>query len=485
MTKTNATDLRAEVEEPTELERIAGWLDHRTGLGGFARTALRKVFPDHWSFLLGELALFCFVLLVLTGTFLTFFYVPSSAPVTYGGSYAPLAGSDVSAAYDSVLRLSFDVRAGLLMRQIHHWTALIFVGSIVVHLSRIFFTGAFRRPREINWLIGIGLLTFAIGEGFTGYSLPDDLLSGTGLRIAYSVLLSIPFLGPNFAFLAFGGAFPGPAVLSRLFVLHIMFLPALLIGGISAHLFLVWVQKHTQYRRPGATESNVIGQSFWLNQVLRSLGLFLLICAVATLIGGLVQINPVWLYGPFIPSQASSPAQPDWYMGWLEGALRIGPSFEPTILGVTIPSVFLPGIVVPGILFGAITLWPFLEAWRTHDHVDHHLLDIPADAPRRSATGVAMLTFLTVLTLAGGNDVLATTFNVRVEDITSAFRILAILAPIVAWLVTYRLLVGHGRIGAQPGESETEPPKPIRHGGGIALRRTPDGGFEDVDEALP
>jgi ubiquinol-cytochrome c reductase cytochrome b subunit len=297
--------------------------------------------------------------------------------------------------------------------------------------------------------------------------------------------LSIPFLGPNLAFLAFGGAFPGPAVLSRLFVLHIMLLPALLIGGISVHLLLVWVQKHTQYRRPGATESNVIGQSFWPNQVLRSLGLFLLVCAVASLIGGLVQINPVWLYGPFVPSQASSPAQPDWYMGWLEGSLRIGPSFEPTILGVTMPSVFLPGIVVPGVIFVAITLWPFLEAWRTHDHIDHHLLDMPADAPRRSATGVAMLTFLTVLTLAGGNDVLATTFNVRVEDITGVFRILAVLAPIVAWLVTYRLLVGHGRIGARPDDSGTEPSKPIRHRGGIALRRTAEGGFEDVDEALP
>jgi ubiquinol-cytochrome c reductase cytochrome b subunit len=457
---------------PTELERVVEWFDHRTGLAGFARTALRKVFPDHWSFLLGEVALFCFVLLVATGTFLTFFYVPSSAGVTYDGTYAPLAGSPVSAAYDSVLRLSFDVRAGLLMRQIHHWTALIFVGSIVVHLCRIFFTGAFRRPREINWLIGFGLLTFAVAEGFTGYSLPDDLLSGTGLRIAYSVLLSIPFLGPNLAFLAFDGPFPGPAVLSRLFVLHIMLLPALLVGGISVHLLIVWIQKHTQYRRPGATEGNVIGQRFWPNQVLRSLGLFFLTASIATLIGGLIQINPVWLYGPFVPYEATSPAQPDWYMGWLEGSLRIGPSVEPTILGVTIPSVFVPGIVVPGIMFGVIAIYPFLEAWRTRDRVDHHLLDMPWDAPRRSATGVAMLTLLTVLTLAGGNDVLATTFNVRVEDVTAVFRVLVVAAPIIAWFVTYRLLVARRDSGARsrPGRA------------GVAVRRSSDGGFDELPE---
>jgi ubiquinol-cytochrome c reductase cytochrome b subunit len=358
------------------------------------------------------------------------------------------------------------------MRQIHHWTALIFVGSIVVHLCRIFFTGAFRRPREINWLIGFGLLTFAVAEGFTGYSLPDDLLSGTGLRIAYSVLLSIPFLGPNLAFLAFDGPFPGPAVLSRLFVLHIMLLPALVVGGISVHLLIVWIQKHTQYRRPGATEANVIGQRFWPNQVLRSLGLFFLTASVATLIGGLIQINPVWLYGPFVPYEASSPAQPDWYMGWLEGSLRIGPSVEPTILGVTIPSVFVPGIVVPGILFGAIAIYPFLEAWRTRDRVDHHLLDMPWDAPRRSATGVAMLTLLTVLTLAGGNDVLATTFNVRVEDVTAVFRVLVVAAPIIAWFVTYRLLVARRDSGARsrPGRA------------GVAVRRSSDGGFDELPE---
>jgi len=250
-----------------------------------------------------------------------------------------------------------------------------------------------------------------------------------------------------------------------------MLLPALLIGGITAHLFLIWTQKHTQYRRPGATERNVIGQRFWPTQALRSTGLFLLTAAVTTLIGGLIQINPVWLYGPFVPSVASSPAQPDWYLGFLEGALRLGPSFEPTILGVTIPTVFVPGIVIPGILFGAIALWPFLEAWRTGDHAEHHILDMPWDAPRRSATGVAMLAVLAMLTIAGGNDVLAATFNVRVEDLTNVLRLLTVAVPILAWIVTYLLLVGRAKSGDR---SRTT-------GHGRVVRRTPDGGFEEVD----
>src|SRR3954467_14092441 len=195
-------------------------------MAGIARKAMRKVFPDHWSFLLGEIALFCFVILVATGTFLTFFFVPSAAPVTYSGSYAPLHGAEVSAAFDSVMRLSFEVRAGLLMRQVHHWAALIFLGAIAVHLTRIFFTGAFRRPREINWVIGSGLLLLALGEGITGYSLPADLLSGVGLRIIYSAAISIPFIGPWVGSLLFGGGFPSQDILGRLFVIHILLLPA-------------------------------------------------------------------------------------------------------------------------------------------------------------------------------------------------------------------------------------------------------------------
>ncbi len=416
-----------------------GWLDDRTGFSRIAYSSMRKVFPDHWSFLLGEIALFCFILLVATGTYLTFFYVPSGEQLHYAGPYTPLLGTEISAAYDSVLNISFEVRAGLIIRQVHHWSALIFVAVIVVHMGRIFFTAAYRKPRELNWLIGIGLLLFAIGEGFTGYSLPDDLLSGSGLRIAYSVLLSIPLVGPFLAFLAFGGEFPTEQIISRLFIIHVLLLPGLLIGGLVAHIGLVWIQKHTMYKTPGARESIVRGPSFWPVQVFRSTGLFLLTGAVVALLGGLVQINPVWTYGPYTPYVATVPAQPDWYMGWLEGALRLGPSFEPTIFGVTIPSLFLPAIGLPTLMLLLFVAWPFVEKHVRGDDEEHHLLEWPSEAPGRTAVGAAVLCVLVVLTLAGGNDVLAALTTVTLEDLNSIFRISLLVLPILVGLIVYRI----------------------------------------------
>jgi ubiquinol-cytochrome c reductase cytochrome b subunit len=276
-------------------DRIGTWLDDRLRLSRFARDALSKVFPDHWAFMFGEIALYSFVVLVLTGVFLSFFYEPSSTPTTYHGVYEPLRGLEMSNAYASTLRLSFEVRAGLVMRQTHHWAALVFIGAIVVHLCRVFFTGAFRRPREINWVIGVTLLLLALFNGFSGYSLPDDLLSGTGLRIMYSIVLSIPFVGPWIAFLLFGGEFPAEQILARLFVLHIFIVPVLLAGLLGAHLALIWHQKHTQFAEPGHTERNVVGSRLWPTYTLKSVGLFFLVAAVLAGLGGLVQINPVWL----------------------------------------------------------------------------------------------------------------------------------------------------------------------------------------------
>ena len=468
---TAATD-----DRPTELERLAVWVDSRTGLASIARSGLRKVFPDHWSFLLGEIALFCFVILVATGTFLTFFYVPSSAPVEYDGPYLPLHGREVSAAFDSVMAISLEVRAGLLMRQIHHWTALVFVAVIVLHLCRVFFTGAFRRPRELNWLVGFTLLILALGEGFTGYSLPDDLLSGTGARIAYSAVLSIPLVGPWLASLAFGGEFPTTALISRFFVVHVLFLPGLFVGGILVHLVFVVIHKHTQYRGGRARETNVIGRSFWPTQAFVSTGLFFMTAAFLALIGGLVQVNPIWAYGPFDAAVVSSPAQPDWYVGWLDGALRIFPPFEPTILGVTIPSPFIPGIVIPGILLTVVAIWPFIEARITGDDREHHLLDRAGDHPVRTATGVAILTLFGVLTLAGGNDVIAFYISSEIETLTNILRVVAIGLPLLAWVVTYRLCVARLRTRVATGGEPV-----IQRRGGTALRRTPEGGFEEVE----
>jgi ubiquinol-cytochrome c reductase cytochrome b subunit len=462
---------------PTELERVAMWFDRRTGIAGVARTGLRKVFPDHWSFLLGEVALFCFLILVATGTFLAFFYVPSAALVPYEGPYEPLAGTEVSAAFDSVMALSFEVKAGLLMRQIHHWTALVFVGVIVLHLCRVFFTGAFRRPRELNWIVGFTLLVLALAEGFTGYSLPDDLLSGTGARIAYSAALSIPFIGPWAASLVFGGEFPTEALISRFFVIHVMLLPGAFFGGILVHLAFIVLHKHTHYRGGPARENNVVGRSFWPSQVFLSTGLFFLTAAVVALLGGLFQVNPIWAYGPFEAAQVSSPAQPDWYVGWLDGAMRIFPPFEPTIFGITIPSAFIPGVVLPGILFTLVALWPFLEALFTRDDREHHVLDRFWEHPVRTATGVAILAIFGILTLAGGNDVIAFYFAAEIEALTNTFRLLTLVVPPLAFIVTYRVCRTLRDRGVEPA---VEVPRQAARGG-VALRRTASGGFEEVE----
>ena len=422
------------------VDDLARWMDDRLRLAQGSRSYLRKAFPAHWSYLVGEIALFSLVVLLFTGTFLALFYTPDTTPVIYDGPYAPLRGTEISAAYDSVLRLSFEVRAGLLMRQIHHWAALVFVAAIVVHMLRVFFTGAFRRPRELNWVIGVGLLLLAFGAGFTGYSLPDDLLSGTGLRIGYSALLSVPFVGPLLGFLLLGGEFPGVGILGRLHIAHVMLIPAGLLGLVGAHMAILVRQKHTQKPSPKATNTNVVGEPLFPNQTLTSLSLFAFTIAVLALLGGLFEINPVWLYGPYEPFQVFAPSQPDWYMGWLEGLLRLWPAWEFTIAGITIPAAFLPSVVVPGIIFGVVFAWPWIDAaFITKDHREHHIAQRPRDVPMRTAIGVAGLTLLGVIFVAGSNDVLASNTATGLQQITLMLRIAVFVLPVLAGLAAHRI----------------------------------------------
>ena len=431
------------------VRRTVRWFDDRLRASSFARHALSKVFPDHWSFMLGEIALYTFVLLVATGTFLTFFFTPSTAETVYRGSYAPLVGARMSEAYASVVRISFDVRAGLVMRQMHHWAALVFVAAIVVHMMRIFFTGAFRRPRELNWIIGLTLLLLAMFNGFTGYSLPDDLLSGTGLRIAYSVALSVPFLGTWFAFLVFGGEFPADEILRRLLVTHIMIVPGALAALIGAHLAIVWRQKHTQFPGPGRTETNVVGSPLWPTYTAKSVGLFFAIAAILGGMGGLLQINPVWLYGPFDPAAVTSPAQPDWYLGWLEGALRLFPPWELTAFGHTIANPFFPGVLLPGLTFLVLYAWPFLERRFTRDDREHELLDRPRDHPFRTGFGVGALTFYLVLFVAASNDLLARAAGLDVNAVTRALQVVLLGAPLLLGAGTWWWLKALSRAEAE------------------------------------
>jgi len=419
--------------------RIARWIDSRLGAAKFARTALNKVFPDNWSFMLGELALYSFVVLVLTGVYLTFFFDASTNEVVYTGSHEPLRGVEMSAAYRSALELSFDVRAGLVMRQIHHWAALLFLAAITVHLARVFFTGAFRRPREINWIIGCTLLPLAMFNGLFGYSLLDDQLSGTGLRIIYGITISIPLVGTWAASLLFGGEFPGPDIIQRLYVIHILLIPALIAVLIAAHLAILVRHKHTQFPGPGRREENVVGQRFWPTYASKALGLFFLTSAVLAFMGGVFQINPIWVYGPFDTAEVSTASQPDWYMGWLDGALRIMPGWEIRAFGFEIPNPFFPGVLLAGVTFALLYAWPFMEARVTGDYAEHHLLDRPRQRPVRTALGAATLSFYVICFLGAASDVLASTFGLSVNAILWTFRILVLAAPPVVGWVTYRL----------------------------------------------
>jgi ubiquinol-cytochrome c reductase cytochrome b subunit len=430
------------------LRRMSRWFDDRLGASSFARSALNKVFPDHWSFMLGEIALYCFVVLVLTGTYLTFFFSTGTQELLYHGPYGPLRGVRVSEAYASVVNLSFGVRAGLVMRQMHHWAANVFVAAIVVHLARIFFTGAFRRPREINWMIGVTLLALAMANGFTGYSLPDDLLSGTGLRVTYSFIQSIPFVGTWMAFLLFGGEFPSNQIIHRLFIIHVFIVPAGLATLIGAHLAIIWHQKHTQFPGRGRTETNVVGSRLWPTYTAKSLGLFFGVAAVLAALGGLAQINPVWLYGPYHPQTVVSPAQPDWYLGWAEGALRVFPAWEIRAFGHTVANPFFPAVLLPGLTFAALYLWPFLEARLTGDRANHQLLDRPSDHPVRTAVGAMAFTFYAILFFAGSNDLIAYLLRVSVGGVTWAFRILLVTAPPLVFVLVHRLMRGVRASGA-------------------------------------
>ncbi len=376
----------AKAPKAQHVAKAATWTDERTGLAGLAKKQVRKVFPDHWSFMLGEIALWSFVVLLLTGTFLTLWYKPSMGETVYNGSYDLLRGVSMSEAYTSTLNISFDVRGGLLLRQMHHWAALLFIASMLVHLMRVYFTGAFRKPRELNWVIGSLLLLLGTLEGFTGYSLPDDLLSGTGLRAADGFMKSMPVVGTYMSFFLFGGEFPGDAIIPRLYTVHVLLIPGVLLALIGAHMLLLVFHKHTQWPGPGRTNDNVVGYPLLPIYAAKAGGFFFIVFGLSALMGGLMTLNPVWRFGPYDPSQVTAGSQPDWYMGWPDGALRIMPGWETDLFGFTLSwNVFLPIIVLPGLMFTILLVLPFLEAWITGDKREHHLLQRPRNAPNRTA----------------------------------------------------------------------------------------------------
>ncbi len=451
-------------------------LDDRFGAATPVRRLLNKVFPDHWSFLLGEIALYSFVVLLLSGVFLTLFFQPSMTEVVYHGSYTPLRGISMSQAYASSLDISFDVRGGLVMRQIHHWAALLFLAGMLVHMFRIFFTGAFRKPRETNWLVGITLLIMGIMEGFAGYSLPDDGLSGTGLRIMSAIILSIPLVGTWLSFAIFGGEFPGELIVSRLYIAHVLLVPALILGLIAVHLGLLVKQKHTQFPGPGHTEKNVVGTRMFPGFAAKGGGFFALVFGVLAMLGGLFQINPIWLFGPYQAAAVSAGSQPDFYIAWTDGAIRLWPAWETRNFGHTIPAIFWPSVVLMGATFTIAALYPMLEAKFGKDRRHHNLLQRPRDVPARTALGVMAITFLMVLLISAGNDIIADKFDISLNAMTWAGRITMILFPPLAYFITHRLC-----LGLQQHDREV-----LAHGIETGtIRRLPHGEFVEVHQPLP
>ncbi|NRQ38719.1 cytochrome bc complex cytochrome b subunit [Nonomuraea sp. NN258] len=357
----------------------AGYLDDRLGLGRWLRPNLRKLFPSHWSFLLGELALYSFVMLVLTGTFLTLFYKPNP---------------DV--AFASVWEISREIRGGLLMRQLHHWSATVFVLSIVAHLCRVYFTGAFRKPRELTWMLGVLLFGLALFESFLGVSLQADPLAYAGLRQAQGLLLSVPLVGTYLSAFVFDGAFPGN-VIPRLFVTHVLLVPGILLAVVPLHaLILTWRQKHTERRATG-DERRVTGGPFFPYFAVKNGATALFTIAVISLLATFVMVNPFWRQEPGALSSTPPSAQPFWYSGVLDGALRLVPGWEieiggyPLMVGLWIPMLILGGF------FTVLFCYPFLERRFTGDTRYHHLLDRPSQAPVRTALGFAVITFFLVL----------------------------------------------------------------------------------------
>ncbi|USX53754.1 cytochrome bc complex cytochrome b subunit [Lentzea sp. HUAS12] len=449
--------------------------DERFHAASGLRKQLNKVFPTHWSFLLGEIALYSFIVLLLSGTYLALFFDPSMTEVTYNGAFENLRGIEMSRAFASTLDISFETRGGLFVRQVHHWAALLFMGAIVVHMFRIFFTGAFRKPREINWVIGIVLFMLGAIEGFLGYSLPDDLLSGTGLRVMAALLISFPVIGTWLNWLMFGGEFPGTDIIPLLYTAHILIIPAIILGLIAAHLALVWYQKHTQFPGVGRKETNVVGVRIMPVFAAKGGGFFAIVVGVIAIMGGVFQINPIWNIGPYNPAQVSAGSQPDWYMGWTDGLVRIWPAWEFYLGNYTIPAPFLPFILGLPLLTGIAAAYPWIERRMTKDYAHHNLLQRPRDVPVRTALGWMAITYFMVLLLMGANDIFAYQFDISLNLTTWMGRIGMLVLPPVAYFVAYRIC-----IGLQRGDREV-----LEHGveTGI-IKRLPHGEFIEIHQPL-
>jgi ubiquinol-cytochrome c reductase cytochrome b subunit len=469
--------------------RLPQKIDQRYRVASGLRKVSHRVFPTHWSFMLGEIALYSFIVLLLSGIYLALFFDPSMQTVKYNGRFDGLRGVSMSKAYESTLRLSFDVRGGLFIRQIHHWASHLFIAAMIVHMLRTFFTGAFRKPREANWVIGVLLLLIGCFAGFTGYSLPDDLLGTTGLRIASALTLSIPVIGTWTHWALFGGEFPGTEIIPRLYLIHVLLLPGILLALIALHLGLVWRQRYTQF--PGTTthtssttgkrhavhhtESNIVGVRALPTFAARSAAFGMLTTGVLAIMAGIFQINPIWNYGPYNPVHVSAGAAPDWFFFYLDGMTRIFPPWDIHIGGYNIPPTFWAGPAFLPLFYLIAAGYPWLERRITKDDTHHNLLQRPRDAPVRTALGAMAVSFYAVLALSGSNDQIAFFFRISLDATIWAGRIGLLVVPPIAYYLTYRICLGLQRTDRAV----------LQHGIATGMiRRLPHGEFIEIHQPL-
>ena len=381
----------------------------------------------------------------------------------------------MSTAFASALNISFEVRGGLFARQVHHWAALLFMASMFAHMLRMFFTGAYRKPREANWTIGLILILIGTFEGFSGYSLPDDLLSGTGLRIASGITLSVPVIGTWANWLLFGSEFPGIEIMPRLYTIHIVVFPGLLLALVAVHLGLVWYQKHTQYPGAGRTEGNVVGVRILPVFAAKGGAFFALTVGVLGIMGGVFQINPIWNFGPYNAAQVSAGSQPDFYMAWVDGLGRVFPPWELVLGDWRIPAVFWPTAAFLPVLFVLAGMYPAIERKMTGDNALHNLLQRPRDAPVRTSLGAMAVIFYLVLVVNCANDWFAYYFDVSLNATTWMGRAALLVLPPITYWVTYRICIGLQKADRAVLEHGVET--------GI-VRRLPHGEFIEVHQPL-
>jgi cytochrome b-561 len=445
-------------------DRLYGWLDERLDLDD-ASSFLGKAFPAEDSFLLGEVALFSFVVLGLTGIFLGFFYEPSTTEATYEGSVAGFQGEELPAAFMSVLQITYDVPFGMFIRRVHHWAAHLFVASLGLHMLRVYFTGAYRNPRELNWVVGVGLAILAMAAAYTGYSLPFDEFAATATGIGYNMAKSIPLIGGALSKIVFGGEFPSSATIPRLYFLHVLVIPLLLAGGLALHMLILIRQKHTEASRSGDVkpassrseipaetaadggaeptvdrddDSVVVGLPAFPNQAAVSAVVFFLTLATLSILAGLLPVHNVAEYGPNNPASTPAIIMPDWFLMWLYGFLKLWPTWLSFSVGpVHFSTEFLGGIVVPGLVFLVVFAWPFID----RSEPIHFTTD-PLDRPWQTGVGVAGVTFIMIASIAGMNNLLADAIGVSTNVLNPVLTLALVAVPLAAFGIVYRTLRG-------------------------------------------